>query len=123
GRTLATGGSDDLTRLWNVPTGKPIPLVPSRMWPGMPFIMARPVSIAGAAVVLHDPRDGRVLVTLFPVNSETARSASPPLLAQSLILALLPAYFSDAAPAWAPRMLVSLLMLITEHWKPASPAS
>jgi len=38
---------------------------------GLPADLAQPLSLAGAAVSMHDPKDGRVLATLVPIPAET----------------------------------------------------
>ena len=48
-------------------TGKAIPIHSLTQLTDFPPDMVHPFSKAGAAVMLHDPRDGRVLATLLPI--------------------------------------------------------
>src|SRR5262249_54802577 len=63
GRVLATRSVSGRVRLWDVATGKLIPITAQTRWTDFPSEMTHPFSIAGAAVALHDPRDGRVMAT------------------------------------------------------------
>jgi WD40 repeat protein len=76
GKRLATGSFDKKTaQLWDVTTGRPIPL--TRLAQLAPFPeVAHPWSDAGAALSLHDPRDGRVLATLLPMPDAEGQAES-----------------------------------------------
>lgn len=69
GRALAAVRGDAAVRLWDE-AGKSVPLTSAAQLAGLPSSVARPVSQAGPALSLHDPRDGRVLATLLAVPPE-----------------------------------------------------
>jgi WD40 repeat protein len=88
GRTLAIRDFTHAVQLWDVATGsgpggapphsawKRVPTPPLAELTDFPPEIVRPVSTAGAAVSLHDPRDGRVLVTMLPVPEAPAEAAA-----------------------------------------------
>ena len=73
--TLATKDLTGRVLLWDVATGKPIAITAQTPWADFPPALRKPVTTAGAAVSLHDPRDGRVLATLLPMP-EVAKEAT-----------------------------------------------
>jgi hypothetical protein len=67
GATLATSDTNGRV-LWWTNEGKAAPPPDAERLAAFPASMRRPASITGAGMSLHDPRDGRVLVTMLPLS-------------------------------------------------------
>ncbi len=76
-RQLAAAGGSGQAQLWDVASGQPIPVPDDLSERSFPPGIARSLSRAGAAVSLHDPRDGRVLATLLPVAASALPGTRP----------------------------------------------
>jgi WD40 repeat protein len=81
GKELATGvrstdQRDGAVLRWNVATGMPLPITSQTRWTAFPPEITHPVSTLGAAVSLHDPRDGRVLATLLSLPTGAAKGTA-----------------------------------------------
>src|SRR5262249_13949583 len=63
----------------DVATRKPIPLSPPTQLAGVPPRLLRSWGRTGAAVSLHDSRDGRVLAELVPVSAAAVDPAARPI--------------------------------------------
>jgi WD40 repeat protein len=55
---------------WHLGRREPVTLTAEQV-AAFPYDIAQPISLAGAAVSMHDPKDGRVLATLVPIPAET----------------------------------------------------
>jgi WD40 repeat protein len=75
GKQIATRDAGGRVRLWD-PTGRPIPVGSQTRLAQFPEEFMRPWGGFGAAISLHDPRDGRVLATLLPLPEVAVEAAA-----------------------------------------------
>jgi WD40 repeat protein len=71
GRLLATTGEEHRTRLWDVAARRQIPIQRWEQLAVFPAQFRVPLSTEGAALLVHDPRDGRVLARLIHIPSSS----------------------------------------------------
>lgn len=101
GRLLVTASEERRARIWNVVARRQIPLVNWEQLASFPARFRYALSTEGAALLLHDTRDGRVLARMIPIPPPVLPEripGGPPADSSDLWFTVTPEGYFDGSP-------------------------